>query len=86
MVRRTPGSSFGDPALVDRQGGDFALGLERHDDLRQLTSGRIISELDVPPDDLLSDLLREDERKYVNHQLDRFIPLIRLVREVHHRP
>src|SRR5262249_6400013 len=64
----------------------FAFGLERHDDLNQLIGGRVIGELDVLPNDLFGDLLGKDKRKYVDHQLDRFLPLIRLVREVHHRP
>src|SRR6516162_6743135 len=68
---------LGDPALVDRQGSHFAFGLERHDDLNQLIVGRVIGELDILPNDLFRDLLGKDKRKYVDHQLDRFLPLIR---------
>src|SRR6478672_3478906 len=61
-------------------------GYERHDDLNQLIGGRVIGELDILPNDLFCDLLWKDKRKYVDHQLDRFLPLVGFVREVHHRP
>ena len=75
-----------DPTLVYRQRRDFAPGIEGHNDLHQLTGDRIIDELDVFPDDLFCDFLWKHQIENIDHQLEGFFPLIRLVREVHHRP
>ena len=76
---------LGDPALVHRQRHDFAAGHERHDDLHQLTGGRVVGELDILPDDFFRDFLRKHQVEHFDHQLGSLLLLIRLAREVHHR-
>src|SRR5215813_9436283 len=92
IVRRTPGSSFTsstDASVIQPLSTVkvvTSLLVSKHDDLNQLIGGWVIGELDILPNDLFRDLLGKNKRKYVDHQLDRFLPLIGLVREVHHRP
>jgi hypothetical protein len=75
----------GDPALVHRQGHDFAPRHERHHDLDQGLADRIEGQPDVALDHLLRHPLRQDEAEYFDEHPDQ-VRIALPVGQIHHRP
>jgi hypothetical protein len=55
------------------------------DDLYQLFSFGIVEQLDIPLHDRFGDFLGKDQVEHLGHEPGRFLALIRLIREIHHR-